>query len=252
MMDFTSDKPYEFDPYGAKPFHMDDGAGGLKVGGCLPRATDVGSFFPMVPEATPRAQPDAIELVPEAQWDTQESRRVYQQWTQDQNGFPACCLASLGSAMQLLMMILYGKWVALDWKKAWQVLSGGRGGVALDTAAEYAATKGFPRVDGKGVVLIEEAYDCHDAKSLASAAMRGCVGTFGHDQHAECWTRIVMDGKTPLLDVLNSWGQWGEKSPTGFWGWHLFPLASAEISRYGVIAIRTLKGDGLDFGKDAQ
>jgi hypothetical protein len=242
---------------GAEDFLMHDGEGGVRVSGCLPRASAAGAFFPVVPMATPGAEPDAIELVPASEYATQESRRTYQQWTMDQNGYPACCLASLANAMQLLMMALFGKWFALDWRSVWKFLSGGRGGVALDVAAEYAARKGFPRLDGKGVVRISEAYDCPDAKSLASAAMRGCVGTFGHggprNGHAECWTRIVMQpGGKLFLDTVNSWGQWGEQGPTGFYGWHLFALSDVEIAAFGTIAIRMLTGDGLELGGDAQ
>ena len=43
------------------------------------------------------------------------------------------------------------------------------GDVALDDAAEYAATKGLARKDGGGRVRIAEGYDCHDMASLASA-----------------------------------------------------------------------------------
>ena len=238
------------DLYGAKPFLKFEGIKKY-VGGCLPRMSEPGSFFPLVPEATPGAQVDAIELVPESEYATQESRRVYQQWTADQNGYPACCPYALANAMQLLMMILYGKFWPLDPLKVWKTLSGGRGGVALDAAAEYAMTHGFPRLDGKGVVKIAEGYDCQSPQALASAAMRGCVGVFAHDVHAECWTRIVMEGRKPKLDTLNSWGNWGEQGPGGFYGWHLFALDEAEINRYGVIAIRALAGDGLELGRDA-
>lgn len=232
MMDFTRDNPYpipEDDPYGAAEFRIWDEGG--RVGGCLER-----KWAPEASPFVPWGSTDDVPMVDPADWVEQESLRGCERWSRDinQNGFPACCLASLAHAMQFSMARDGRPVVDLDWLAAWRKLSGGRGGVALDDAAAFAASTGFPRLDGKGVVKIAELWDCGSIEALASALQRGCLCTFGHDVHAEAAIRMLKQGGKWMLDTRNSWGNdWGDS------GWHLFPLSRVEM-RYSIIAIREL------------
>lgn len=241
MMDLSADNPYplpEGDPYGAYPFRVWGHQG--RIGGCLPR-----KWAPEASPFQPWGSTDAVPMVDPSEWVEQESIRGYERRDVNQNGYPACCLASLANAMELGMVRDGRPHVALDWLAAWRKLSGGRGGVALDDAADFASKLGFPRVDGKGVVRIAELWDCGSTDALASALQRGCLCTFGHDVHAECATRLLKDGGKWTLDVRNSWSKdWGDS------GWHLFPLSKVEM-RYSIIAIRELAfTDDLGVFKD--
>ena len=234
MNDLSKDDPYDLnwthDQYGAKDFLIQDG-NQTHVGGCLER-----KWAPEASPFRPWGSTDAVPMVPKAEWEEQESIRGYETWKRDinQNGYPACCLASLANAMQLAMARDGRSVVDLDWFAAWKELSGGRGGVALDDAAAFAMDKGFPRADGKGTVKIQEAWDCPSVEALASALQRGALCTFGHDMHAEAALRLVKQNGVWNLDVRNSWGRdWGDK------GWHFVPLTAVEM-RYSIIAIREL------------
>ena len=235
------DLAYAMDPDGAADFLIRDGLE-THVGGCLPRK--------WVPEASPFpvwGSDDTVPMVPKAEWVEGESLRGYETWTRDvnQNGYPACCLASLANAMQFAMVRDGRPEVDLDWLAAWRKLSGGRGGVALDDAAAFVMDKGFPRLDGNGTVRISEAWDCPSVEALASALQRGALCTFGHSVHAEHASRLVKQSGVWMLDVRNSWGRdWGDN------GWHLLPLSQVEM-RYSIIAIRELAfTDDLGTWKD--
>jgi hypothetical protein len=231
MNDLSKNDPYDLewtmDPHGAKDFLITDDAGKMHVGGCLPRSNKVGAVVPLLDTAK-------VPLLLESAWTEQESIRDCERRDINQNGYPACCLASLANAMEFAAVRDGRPSRPLDWLAAWRKLSGGRGGVALDDAAAFAMATGFPLADGSGVVKILEAWDCDTIEGFASALQRGCVGTFGHDVHAECATRMVKQNGVWMLDVRNSWGKdWGDK------GWHLFPLRDIE-PRYSWIAIREL------------
>ena len=214
------------DQYGANPFLLYAG-GDYRIGGCLPRSNAVGVVVPLQPV-------DKVPNLSESEWVDGESLRGYERRDVNQNGYPACCLASLANAMELAMVRDGRGHVALDWLRAWKKLSGGSGGVALDDAAAFVMSEGFPRLDGLGTVKIAEAWDCETREGFASGLQRGCLGTFGHDVHAECATRMVRKNGVWYLDTRNSWGRdWGDA------GWHLFPLVDME-SRYSWIIIREL------------
>jgi hypothetical protein len=216
----------------ADDVEIDGGDGRYYMSGCLERSNPVGALVPL-------ATRDDVPLLPEAQWVQQESLRYLETWQRDinQNGYPACCLASLAHAMQYTMARDGRPALDLDWQRAWRKLSGGRGGVALDDACRFAMDTGFPLADGSqgGVVKIAEAWDCDSIEGFASGLQRGCFGTFGHDVHAECATRLTKQNGVWYVDTRNSWGRdWGDK------GWHLFPLRNIELRTYGAILIREL------------
>jgi hypothetical protein len=222
----------ENDPYQASDFLIEQPDGTYRVGGCLPR-----KWAPEASPFQPWGSTDTVAMVPQSEWIEQESLRGYETWQRDinQQSYPACCLASLANAMQFSMVRDGRPVVELDWLAAWRKLSGGRGGVALDDAADYARTNGFPRLDGKGTVKIREAWDCPSTDALASALERGALCTFGHDMHAEAALRLVKQNGVWNLDVRNSWGRdWGDR------GWHFLPLSNVEM-RYSIIAIRELE-----------
>jgi hypothetical protein len=226
-----------------REFVRDGGDGRQYMGGCLTRQKPVGALVPGLTEAAAR---EAVPLVPASEWREQESLRGLERRDVNQNGYPACCLASLANAMEMAMVRDGRPHRPLDWRRAWRALSGGRGGVALDVACRFAMDKGFPidtSADGSssmqpgGVVKIAEAWDCDSIEGLASGLLRGCLATFGHDMHAECATRLVRQAgrRGWFLDTRNSWGRdWGDA------GWHLFPLDEVEIDTYGAILIREL------------
>lgn len=242
MMDLASN-----DPYGAGEFAIEQPDGSIKTGGCLDR-----KWAPEASPFEPWGSTSEVPMVDPADWVEQESLRVYQRRTSDQNGYPKCTLASLANAMELAMVRDGRPHVQLDDQKAWKALTGGRGGAALDDACAFAMDKGFPRLDGKGVVKIAEAWDCGSVEALGSALQRGAICTFGANVHAQCMTRLVKSKGKWCGDVVNSWGEWGEQGPTGFWGWHLFPLSNVEM-RYSIIAIRELAfTDDMGIWSDAK
>jgi hypothetical protein len=225
-----------------REYVRDGGDGRAYMSGCLPRHKPVGALVPGLAEPAGR---DAVPPVPRSEWKPQESLRGLERRDVNQNGYPACCLASLANAMELAMVCDGRPHRPLDWRRAWRALSGGRGGVALDVACRFAMDTGFP-IDAAsdasnsgqaGVVRIAEAWDCDSIEGLASGLLRGCLATFGHDMHADCATRLVQQtGRRGwFLDTRNSWGRdWGDA------GWHLFPLEEVEIDTYGAILIREL------------
>jgi len=213
---------------------LDGGDGKFYAAGCRSRARPVGGVLPVMG--------DKVPLVTEANWYEMPNVRHACRVGINQESTPACCLASLANAF-MIWMFLNG-WPAkkLDWRRAWKLLSGGRGGVALDDAAEFVRETGYP-VEGGGVVKLLEGWDITTLEGLASALFNGCICTFGHDVHAECASRLTTGQdrrgrKIWMLDTRNSWGEgWGDN------GWHLFPLSDVEISTYGVIGVRELAFD---------
>lgn len=200
--------------------------------GCLQRQSKIGEWLPEY------GLTEDCPLVPVEQWGGQESKRWLEWGTIDQNGYPACCLAATGHAMQLVARLRGYEEVALDWLKAWRKLSGGSGGVAIDVALREAIQNGIPRLDGKGVVKIKEAWDTRDVKAYFSGLRRGAIGVFGAEQHAECNTTIIVNGSKYEADTLNSWGKdFGEA------GWHKTSYAklSGGLPYYGAYLIRDVE-----------
>lgn len=200
------------------------------MGGALPRVSAIGDWFPVWDGS------DACPIVPRDQWKTQESLRPYEWRDIDQNGYPACCLAATANAIELHLAKTGRAKTPLDWLKAWRTLSGGRGGVAIDAALRYIMTNGMPLADGSGVLVVREVWDAPTIESFVSGLQRGCTGVYGHDVHAECGTRLVMEGGAAYVDTRNSWGRnWGDQ------GWHLFPASKIEIRLYGAYLIREVE-----------
>lgn len=199
--------------------------------GCLPRESEVG-------ERIPRASRERIPIVLPGDWRELADCRYLERWPRDvnQNGYPACCLASEANAVQFTCAAADSSEPIpeCDWHAAWADLAQNRrSGVALDTAIAAAMQDGIPLVDG-GKAMIREAYDAKTIEEFASALLRGFFCTFGHDGHAECAlpsTRRTPRGGLEFL-TRNSWGRdWGDG------GYHWYPLDKVEIETYGAIII---------------
>jgi hypothetical protein len=129
----------------------------------------------------------------------------------------------------------------LDWLGTWKELTGGRGGVAVDTALKYAMDQGIILEDKSCRLKLLEAWDANSIEAAASGLLRGFTLVFGHDVHAECGTRLVLDNNQWCVDTRNSWGKnWGDQ------GWHLFPLKEIEIQTYGAFLVREVELRPID------
>jgi hypothetical protein len=227
----------EGDPCGAAKYRVWNQDG--RIGGCEPRRREIG-----VPGGLPVFETSKrITGIDRALWEPTPAPRWAERRDLNQNGYPACCLASLCNAMEIMAVLKGQPHRPLDWLKAWRKLSGGRGGVALDDAHEFAADTGMPLADGTGVVRILESLDCRTVDEYASGILQGAVGTYGHDVHAEAALGLAKDSKGRwCLDTRNSWGRdWGDK------GWHLFPLSAVELNTYGAILIVEVSTPDPDF-----
>lgn len=211
------------------------------ITGCLPRQSRCGELSG-IPVWDGR---ELCPLVPTDQWRTQDPHRAYEWSDNDQNGYPACTLASLANQGEFFLARTGRAKTNLDWLKAWRYLSGGYGGVALDTALRYVMDKGFPLSDGSGVLTAKEVWDIPSIGSAFSAVMRGVPLWFGASGHAECGMTVIED-RGYYLDVRGTWGRdYGDQ------GWYRRSQSyiSAGIRTYGAFAIRTWELRPIDIDK---
>lgn len=210
-----------------------DGFEGL--GGLLPRTTPVGKIpvgmtYMGVWDERPEEE---CPIIPKDQWATSPTIRPYRWRFIDQNGYPACCLAALCNAVELLRSLQGRSQVKIDWEAAWRALSGGSGGVALDAAISYAMTTGLP-LEGGGRCKVTEAWEADSLEAFASGLQRGCTGVLAHDVHAEAACSLIVDSQGTDVDTCNSWYS-GDKD------WHRFPLNRIEYRSYGLILVRAVE-----------
>lgn len=210
--------------------------------GCLPRQTQCGEL-PGVPQWDGRRE--SCPIVQRSEWGTQRNHREYEWSDNDQARYPACTLASLANVGEFYLARTGRQRTNLDWLKAWRTLSGGYGGVALDTALRYVIDKGFPLSDGSGVLVAEEVWDLPHINAVFSSVMRGVPVWFGASSHAEAGMTVIATPAAVVgvesvfeLDVRGSWGVgYGDQ------GW--YPRSETYIARglpiYGAFAIRTWK-----------
>jgi hypothetical protein len=204
------------------------GDGKVYSGGCLPRASRLGQWFPVA--GTDGSPP----LLPESQWDGQESKRGYEWDDIDQGNTSSCCVCAASNTAELTIAINGGAQTKLDWLKAYRELTGGSGGVAVDEMLRYAQSKGIPTKDGQSVVKFAECWDAPSQPHFVSGVRAGCLGILCHDVHAECGVSVVMRNGIAYIDTRNSWGKdWGEN------GWHLFPASKIEVGTYGAFLLRS-------------
>lgn len=180
---------------------------------------------------------DPCPLVPRDQWKTQQSLVPYEWNDVDQDGYPACTLASLANAGELFLARTGRDKTKLDWYWLWDKLSGGYGGVALDHALRYVLDKGFPLKDGSGVLRPAEVWDIPTVDAAYSALMRGATlwyGRFvGRGGHAECGLTVNVEGDDVTHDVRGTWGR-----GYGTNGWYPQRLTQRDIDAFGVFAFR--------------
>ena len=190
--------------------------------GCLPRETKVGERFPLwTPEVAD------CPIIPRTHWLQQPSLEWAEYEDIDQNGDPACCLASLGNAGEFHLSISGRQKVSLDWHAAWMALSGGRGGVALDSALAYVLDKGFPIKGSTERLFAHEVWDCGGSiETLVSGIQMGCRGIYGRligrGGHAEFPAYTKLDGSKAIFHVRGTWGR-----EYGTNGW--YPVTESEI-----------------------
>jgi len=207
--------------------------------GCLERVSQCGALAG-VPQWN--GQSEACPILRRELWATQAHHREYEWSDNDQGNTPSCTLASLANHGEFFLARMGRAKTNLDWLKAWRTLSGGYGGVALDTALRYAMTEGFPLSDGSGALIVDEVWDLPRIDAVFSAVMRGVPVWFGASQHAECGMTVVKNGGFKL-DVRGTWGRgYGDQ------GW--YGRSESYIARglplYGAFAIRTWKLRSID------
>jgi len=206
--------------------------GKVHLGGCLPRQSKCGKL-PGVP-VWDGSRSDC-PIVPPEQWKNQTSLRSYEWNDVDQNGHPACCLASLANIGEFFMAMHGREKTPLDWYKAWKYLSGGYGGVALDTALRYVMDPGFPLKDGSGHLRVKEVFDIPNVQALFSAPMRGVPLWYGASGHAEAGMTIFEENTHWQADIRGTWGKdYGQD------GWYprSYGYIAAGLPHYGAFAIR--------------
>jgi hypothetical protein len=211
------------------------------------RTTEIGGITyerDGVPCAVPQWKSDELEdcvVIPRSQWRTTEDMKPYEWSNRYQNGYPACCLAALCGAVEFFLAKNNRARTKLDWLKAWQTITGGRGGAAVDAALKYAMETGLPLADGSGVIRIVEAWDSPSVDAFASGLQKSCTGVACHDVHAECVVGLDVSGSKPSVQMVNSHYQ-----DTGGQNWHLFPVDKIELSSYGAILIREVELRPID------
>lgn len=208
--------------------------------GCLPRVTEVGRLevFRRRQRITVPVWDERPETCPEiafANWTAQPALHEYLKRHIDQNGYPACAMASLGHILERLMVRNGQRYRKLDWLRAWREITGGRGGIALDVALRYAFSPGFP-IEGEESlrVHVTEAWDIPSIAAAGGAMQRGYEVHIGHDGHAEVACRIVRKGSSvarSTMEVLNSWA-----SET----WHEEPVSLIDLN-YGCFCPRAVE-----------
>lgn len=210
------------------------------MAGCLPRQTMCGdlAFAP-----TWDGEHTDCPIVPQSQFETQRDLRPYEEWhdcQNDQNGYPACTLASLATRLDFYLTMSMGpRWNGkLDWHKAWKKLSGGYGGVALDSAMRYVEQEGFPIVGG-GRVLVLEVWDIPTVAAFYSASWSGHPPWYGRyvrggGGHAESVVRLIRDHRDLSTEVLGTWGrEYGDN------GYYRTQITQRDLDAFGAFAIRS-------------
>jgi len=231
--------PVEPPAYDFAEFRLPDRIG--RMGGCLQRTTKCGAI-----EGVPRwAGFEACPVLPIEELTASPSKRAYQWNTNDQNGYPSCTLTSKANVAEIAMAENGWKRRNVDWYYVWRLLSGGRGGVALDTAVRYLSEKGFPVLDDSGKVVgtikIVEAWDIPTIQAGFSAVKKGYTLWYGASGHAEGGYSILDDGRS--LDVCGTWG-----SDYGDGGWYprAWNYIAAGLPYYGAFATRAWELQEID------
>jgi hypothetical protein len=222
----------EADEYGAAGYRMEDGEGGVQVGGCDERSDSPGDTLP---EFELR---EGVKVVGPNSWVSQDfeaMRRMSEARDIYQNGYPACTNAAGACAAESLCKLDGRPVPKVDWLQTWKDITGGHGGTSLIDNIDYGMKRGYP-LEGGGRLVIAEAWDCSSVEGLATGLLLGCMAIFGHDMHCECAKSLVFKNRKWYLDTRNSWGRdWGDN------GWHPFPLDGVEISRYGAVLFREVR-----------
>lgn len=190
-------------------------------------------------------------ILPKAMWQPQDSVEPFEanyECQNDQNGYPACTLASLATFLDFLRVIFGMALGKLDWHWLWNRLSGGRGGVALDTALRWVTDKGFPLKDKSGVEIVTEVWDIPDVSTFYSALQCSSIAlvwygryTRGGGGHAEVAAWYWPEGAMPGHGVPGTWGRrYGEN------GYYRQTVTQRDINAFGAFGIRSIRLEKKD------
>lgn len=207
--------------------------------GCLPRTTLCGE----VPGALIwSGQLLQCPIVPRDDWETTESLREYNVPLNDQQRYPACTAASCSHLIKHYQYVYGREKLKPDWYKAWVEITGGKGGIALDTMVAYMVNQGFPLVGG-GRLRARGIWDIPNVETYYSALYRRAWvlhGVFvGKGGHAEFAASMQLEtDKTASSLVPGTWGpDFGDK------GW--YPRRESEIRRglptFGAFAVTSFE-----------
>jgi hypothetical protein len=184
-------------------------------------------------------------IIPEEEWEVTEDLKPWDsQHDLDryQNGYPSCTLHSWATWEGFWSAVSGLPVQPVDAHRAWRRLSGGRGGVALDTALRYAEVDGMPLKDGQGRIYVTEVWDLPTVAAFHSALQCGVLPWYGRriggGGHAEVALQYLGNGEHL---VLGTWGRnYGDN------GYYEVKIRQSDITAFGAFGIRSRKIDEDD------
>jgi len=215
-----------------------------KAKGCLPRASKVGEWCPLLS--------DVIDIIPREEWgqfigEVELSSCVKK--IKDQDGVGSCATESCAQGIEIVQQWQGQQWVELNPWFIYRVTSGGSDrGSNIDTNLRFARDNGcapaslHPRslgwraspsaeaVEAAQNHKIDEFYDITSIDELGTALLTGFPVVFGWSGHSCIFTELL---NANTAKYANSW------APT--WGDNGFgTLALSRVNwGYGAYAIRT-------------
>lgn len=223
-----------------QPFIVPDGMST----GCLPRASRVGQWCPLMSERVP--------VIPPAQWPDligEIELRSFVNAVKNQGNVGSCATESTTQGVEIVEVLSGQLWVELNPWFIYHTTSGGRDqGSSIDTNLAFVRQNGvapesiWPRskgwqarpsadaVEAAKLHRIDEWYDCTTVAEIGTALLLGFPVIFGWNGHSCIFTHLL---NTTTAQYCNSWSpQWGDK------GFGELRLSSVNF-QYGAFAIRT-------------
>lgn len=235
-----------------------------KAMGCLPRASKVGQWAPILS--------DHIQVIDPRDWDGILSSRADSgdslngrdsvNAIKDQDGIGSCATEACSQAYEVIAERSGYPFEKLNPWSMYRIVSGGVDrGSNIDTCLKHAREVGilpcsyFPRYDETGRVVnrwnarppagweevatkyrIDEWYDMTSIAEVGTALLLNFVVQIGWSSHSELLVDLLPDSKAL---VANSWStEWGDN------GFHVEPLSKINWS-YGAFAVRTIVDRGV-------
>jgi len=214
-------------------------------GGCLPRVSKPGEWFPTLKEA-------GIEVIPRSEWRgliaSGIGLRRHVPKIFDQDGMGSCATESSTQAVQVVREFQGQPFVRLNpWFVYYHTKVGG-GGSNIDTNLRFMQEKGvapyavWPRskrlsrpsseaYEAAKNFRIDEVYDITNRDEFASALLYGFPVVYGRRGHSILAVEMLDDDK---FIYANSWGNWGDN------GFGKDGLQRDVYRSYGIWALRTV------------